>query len=126
MREGTLGLLLLTGDHERAHFAFTLAAGAAALNRRVVMFATNAGCLALMRDWRGLNDAGRDSVIRLRGVAGLGELRDAAMEFGVVLLACETGLRAEALDAADLLPGVAVAGIATFLHEVGAGQIVTL
>ena len=126
MSDTTLGLLLLTGSHERAHYAFTLAAGAAALDRHVVVFASNRGCLALMRDWQGLGDAGRDSIIRRRGVAGLDELRDVAIEFGVVLLACEAGLRAEALDPADLLPSVAVAGIATLLHQVGPGQIVTL
>jgi predicted peroxiredoxin len=65
-------------------------------------------------------------VIRARGVAGLGELREAARELGVVLLACEAGLRAEALDPAGLLPGVAVAGVATLLEAARGGQIVTL
>jgi predicted peroxiredoxin len=78
-----------------------------------------------MRDWQALTDAGRDAIIRARGVAGLDELRDAAGELGVVLLACEAGLRAEALDPAGLLPGVGIAGIATFLHQVGNGRIVT-
>ena len=45
---------------------------------------------------------------------------------GVRLIACEAGLRAEGLDAARLLPGVEVAGIATFLAAVGAGQIVSI
>ena len=45
--------------------------GAAALGRRVILFATNAGCHALLADWSGLEDAGRDGVIRARGVAAL-------------------------------------------------------
>src|SRR5690348_17076155 len=55
-----LGILLLSGAHDRAHYAFVLASGAAALGRQVVLFATNAGCHALMRDWSGLADVQRD------------------------------------------------------------------
>ena len=61
-----------------------------------------------------------------RGVAGLDELREASREMGVRLIACEAGLRAEGLDAARLMPGVEVAGVATFLSAVGAGQIVAI
>jgi peroxiredoxin family protein len=123
---GPLAILLLSGTHERAHYAFVLAAGGAALGRRVTLFATNGGTRALLTDWSGLADAGRDAVIRARGVAGLDELREAARELGVVLLACEAGLRAEALDPAGLLPGVEVAGVATLLEAARGGQIVTL
>lgn len=121
-----LGLLLLSGRHDRAHYAFVLAAGAAALGRSVVLFASNRGCLGLARDWSGLDDAARDARVRAAGVAGLDELREAAIELGVRLLACEAGLRAEAIDPAALLPGVEIAGVATFLAAVGGGQIITL
>jgi uncharacterized protein len=121
-----LGILLLSGAHDRAHYSFVLAAGAAALGRQVVLFATNGGCRALLRDWSQLDDVGRDAAIRARGVTGLGDLREAAAELGVRFLACEAGLRAEAIDAAALLPGVEVAGVATFLSAVGAGQMVSL
>ena len=56
-----LGILLLSGAHDRAHYAFVLASGAAALGRQVVLFATNAGCHALFTDWSGLTDAARDA-----------------------------------------------------------------
>ncbi len=121
-----LGILLLSGTHDRAHYAFVLASGAAALGRQVVLFATNAGCNALFTDWSGLMDAERDGHVRASGVAGLDELREASRELGVHLIACEAGLRAEGLDAARLMPGVAVAGVATFLGAVGAGQIVAI
>lgn len=121
-----LGILLLSGTHDRAHYAFVLACGAAALGRRVLLFATNGGCRALLADWSGLSDAGRDAQVRAAGVAGLAELRMAAQELGVRLIACEAGLRTEALDVAALLPDVEVAGIATFLSAVGAGQIVAI
>ena len=122
----SLGLLLISGTYERAHYAFVLAAGAAALGRRVVLFATNAGCTALAAEWQGLDGAAQDATVRARGVAGLVELREAAAELGVRLIACEAGLRLAALDAAALLPGVEVAGIATFLAAVGGGQIISL
>jgi peroxiredoxin family protein len=121
-----LGVLLLSGEHDRAHYAFVLASGAAALGRRVVFFSTNAGCHALFSDWSGLKDAARDERVRAAGVAGLEELRAASQEMGVRLIACEAGLRAEGLDAARLMPGVEVAGVATFLEAVGVGQLVAI
>jgi peroxiredoxin family protein len=120
-----LGVLLLSGRHDRAHYAFVIATAAAALGRQVTIFATNAGCLALLTDWRGLTDPARDALIQSRGVAGLDALRAAAAELGVRLIACEAGLRAEAIAPAGLMPSVEIAGVATFLEAVGSGQIVT-
>jgi peroxiredoxin family protein len=121
-----LGILLLSGAHDRAHYAFVLASGAAALGRQVVLFASNSGCRALLTDWSELTDAGRDEKVRAAGVAGLAELREAARDIGVRLIACEAGLRSEGLDVNRLLDGVEVAGVATFLEAVGAGQIISL
>jgi peroxiredoxin family protein len=121
-----LGILLLSGAHDRAHYAFVLATGAASIGRRVVLFATNAGCHALLADWSGLTDAERDARITAAGVAGLDELRDAATALDIGLIACEAGLRAEGLEAAALYSGVRVAGVVTFLSEVGSGQIVAI
>jgi peroxiredoxin family protein len=124
--DAAFGVLLLSGSHDRAHYAFVVASGAAALGRTVVLFATNQGCLALCRDWTGLADADRDARIQANGVAGLDTLRDACLQMGVRMIACEAGLRAEAVDASRLLPGVEVAGIATFLSTVGSGKIITI
>jgi uncharacterized protein len=124
----TLGLsiLLISGTHERAHYAFALAAGAAALGRPVLIFATNRGCFALETDWSGLDDATRDGTVRARGVAGLDDLRDACLELKVRLVACDAGLKAEGLSRATLLPSVEIGGIAAFLADSAAHQIVTL
>ncbi len=65
----TLGIMLVSGTHERAHTAFMMASAAAALGRPVVLFATNQGCRALREDWSELDDGGRDAVVRRRGVA---------------------------------------------------------
>ena len=48
-----LGVLLISGSHDRAHYAFVVASGAAALGREVIVFATNQGCQALCQDWSG-------------------------------------------------------------------------
>lgn len=121
-----LGVLLLSGAHDRAHYAFVVASGAAALGRAVTLFATNAGCHALFTDWSGLTDAARDERVRDAGVAGLEALREACVEMGVRLIACESGLRAEGLDGGRLIPQAEVTGVVTFLSAVGTGQIVTI
>jgi peroxiredoxin family protein len=119
-----LGILIASAAHGKVHAAFILAAGAAALGRTVVVFATNEGSRALLADLAGLDDAEREARVREAGVAGLADLRDAARELGVRLIACEAGLRAEGLGSATLADAVEVAGVATFLAAVGPGQIV--
>ena len=126
MPSDPLGVLLLSDTHDRAHYAFVVASGAAALGRPVVVFATNRGCLALCRDWSELDLTDRDARIQARGVAGLDTLRNACLDMDVRMIACEAGLRAEALDPGLLLPQVEVAGIVTFLSAVGTGQIITI
>jgi predicted peroxiredoxin len=121
-----LGILLMSGTHERAHYAFSLAAGAAALGRAVVMFATNAGVRAFCTDWSTVEDVGRDAVIRFRGVAGLGEMRESAREIGVRMIVCEAGLKAEAIERATLWDAVEIGGMATFLEATSAGQLISL
>ena len=121
-----LGLLLLTGTHERAHYAFMLAVAAAAIGRPVVLFASNDGCRALMQDWSSLHDAERDATVVAQGVAGFDDLRAAAAELGVRLLVCEAGLLMARVPPGALWPGVEVSGIPTFLVAAGTGAIVTL
>ena len=118
-----LGILLISGGHERGHYAFVAAAAAAAIGRAVTIFATNEGCRMLEAL---LPDDARDDQVRAAGVAGLGELREAAVELGVRLMACDAGLRMVGLSSGRLLPGVEVAGVPSFLAAVGGGQIITL
>lgn len=121
-----MGIILLSGSHDRAHFAFLLAASSAALGKDVVLLASNGGCLALCEDWSGLSDSARDALVETRGVAGIGTLRESCAEMDVTMLACEAGMLAEGIDEARLMPGVQVSGVATFLELVGAGQIITI
>ena len=119
-----LGILLLDGGHERAHYALVMASGAAALGRDVVLFATNGGC-RLLADCPLVQDP-REAHLVSRGVAGVGTLLAAIAALGVQRMVCEAGLKAEDLGAAPLAPGVERAGVASFLGAVGAGQIVSL
>ena len=121
-----LAILLMSGTHERAHYAFMMAAAAASLGRPVILFAANHGCRALRDDWSELDEVGRDAVIRRGGVAGLGELRQSALDLGVRLIACESGMQMEAIETASLVQGVEVAGLATFLEAAGRGQMISL
>ena len=120
-----LGILLISGGHERAHYALVLATGAAALGRDVTLFATNAGCRLFLAAAPLLADP-REAALAGTGVAGIAVLLEAAQELGLRLIACEAGLRAEGLVEAPRLPGVTVAGVASFLAAVGDGQIATL
>ena len=120
-----LGVLLLDDTHERAHYALVVATAAAALGRKVTLFATNAGCRLLLRDTPVLSDR-REALLAERGVAGIAALLEAAADLDVRRIACEAGLRAEGLAGSMLAPGVEIAGIATFLEAVGSGQIVSL
>ena len=126
MPSDTLGVLLISGSHERAHYALVLATGAAAVGRSVVLLATNAGCHALLEDWSGLADAGRDAAVRNTGVAGFAELREAAGELGVRMIACEAGVLMAGLAARPLAAGIERAGVATFLEATRGGQLISL
>ena len=117
MSSDRLGILLISGDAVRTHYAFVVAAGAAAIGRAVTLFATGEGCRAL------LAVPGRLSPTP--GVAGLLELRDAARELGVRMIACEAGLRMSGIDG-PLAEAVEVAGIVTFLEATQGGQVITL
>lgn len=120
-----LGILLISGGHERGHYALMLATAAAAIGRPVTLFATNAGCRLLLRDAPLAQDE-RERQLAQAGVASLADLLEAAQGLGIRMIACEAGLRAEALSDAPLAEGVEVAGIVTFLGEVGTGQVISL
>ena len=120
-----LGILLLDGGHERAHYALVMASCAAELGRDVVLFATNGGCRLLLADCQLVQDP-REAHLAARGVAGIGTLLSAIAALGVQRMVCEAGLKAEDLGAAPLAPGVERAGVASFLAAVGAGQIISL
>ncbi len=120
-----LGILLISGGHERAHYALVMATAAAALGRPVTLFATNAG-IALLLAARPLEADPREAEITAQGVAGIRALLDAAQELGVVLTICDAGRLTEGLAEAPLLEGVIVTGAVGFLNETQGAQLLTL
>ncbi|MCU0888901.1 MAG: DsrE family protein [Rubritepida sp.] len=120
-----LGVLLISGGHERAHYALMVASAAAAIGRDVTLFAANAGCALWLEEAPLAADA-REGALAAAGVATLAELLEAVTAMGVRRIACEAGLRAAGLAGQPLAPGVEVAGLVTFLAAVGSGQVVTL
>ncbi len=120
-----LGVLLISGGHERAHYALMLATAAAALGRPVTLLATNAGTALLLGAQPLLADP-REAGLAAAGVAGIATLLDAARDMQVGLLACEAGLAAEGLRDAALMAGAERTGLVSFLVRVGTGQLVTL
>ncbi|MBE9607456.1 DsrE family protein [Acetobacteraceae bacterium H6797] len=120
-----LGILLRSGTHEAVHYAHVMATSAAAIGRPAVLFCTNAGLVALLRQNPLIEDP-REALLAERKVGTLAVLAEAAAELGVRRIACEAGMRAEAIGPQALAEGVEVAGVVTFLEAVGAGQIVSL
>lgn len=120
-----LGLLLISGGHERAHYALMLATAAAALGRPVTLFATNGGCRLLMKSAPLERDA-REAALGRAGVATIATLMEAARALEIRCIACDAGLRAEGLENEELAQGTELAGIVTFLGAVGAGQVISL
>ena len=121
----TLGILLRSGGHDAAHYALVLATGAAAVGRPVVLFATNAGLVLFRHDAPLLADP-REALLSGRGVAGIATLAEAAAELGVRRIACEAGMRAEAILPDALEADVEVAGVVTFLEATGDGAVMSL
>jgi len=120
-----LGLLLISGGHERAHYALMLATAAAAIGRRVTLFATNGGCRLLLAD-APLERDPREGELARAGVATIAALMEAARALEIRCIACEAGMRVEGLEDEALARGAEVAGIVTFLGAVGTGQVISL
>ncbi|EHH68277.1 DsrE/DsrF/DrsH-like family protein [Gluconobacter morbifer] len=119
-------LTLADDSWQRAHYAFIVAAGALSLGRDVVLFAGGRSVHALAKDWSGLASIVPDDELASRNVAGFEDLRTAVMELGGVFMACEAGLKLTGLRAGDLLDGVQVRGVVTFLEQAGDRPILGL
>ncbi|MBF0877605.1 hypothetical protein HKD21_12215 [Gluconobacter cerevisiae] len=119
-------LTLADDSWQRAHYAMVVAAGALSLGRDVTIFAGGRSVLALTPDWQKLQGAVMDSELEAQGIAGFDELRDAVLGFGATVMACETGLTMTGLVSEDLLEGVAVKGIVSFLELAGDNPVLAL
>ena len=101
---GVRGLAIIVSDSgARLPTALTLAASAAALGRDVAMLFDGASVAALVGD---------------------DPLLATALDLGVRIVACQTGLADAGLSAAALPAGVDTGGMVSFLADAGDAQIV--
>lgn len=61
--------------------------------------------------------------IRNKGVAGIHELRELALEAGVEMIACQMSVDLFGYTAADFIDGISFAGAATFLPEAQRAEV---
>ena len=115
------------GDKERMawlRLARSRGLGVITIRDLVAHFGSAAAALEALPDLAARG--GRSRPLRLAS-EGEAEHELATLDkLGARLIACEAGLRMAALDRALLLPGVEVAGVATFLEAVGDGQMISL
>ncbi len=63
------------------------------------------------------------NLIKKKGVASIEDLRDAAVELDVKIIACQMTLDLFELDRKDLIDGVEIGGAATWMEEAGKSDI---
>lgn len=130
---GKLSLVVQSADFGKVHYAFVIAAAAAAIGRPVTLFFTMEALNALRKagpdgrpGWRAMAVDGRpgaagarDDGFAVKGVATFEELLSASVELGVRFMVCDMGLRALGLEREDLRPDVPVetGGVVTFLND---------
>ena len=124
-----LSIVVFSGDFERVHYAFSMAAASAAVDRPATLFFTMEAIRALAKPtadgapgWTAMPGAARDAEFAERGVATLETLIEACAALDVTFLVCEMGLRAAGLAMADLRDDLdyAEGGIVTFLNDTSA------
>ena len=125
-----LSIVVFSGDFERVHYAFSMAAASAAVDRPATLFFTMEAIRALAKPaadgtpgWTAIpGAAARDAEFAERGVATLEALIEACAALDVSFLVCEMGLRAAGLAMADLRDDLdyAEGGIVTFLNDTSA------
>lgn len=127
---GALGVVVLSGEYARVHYALMMASAAAAIDRPVTLFFTMDAVVALGAEegWRRLEGADRHGQLRRRNVAEVETLLEACTALDVTIMVCEAGLKALDMAPADLRDdlGIEVTGLVTFYRAVGDGQIVVL
>ena len=124
-----LSIVVFSCDFERVHYAFSMAAASAAVDRPATLFFTMEAIRALAKPtadgapgWTAMPGAARDAEFAERGVATMETLIESCAALDVTFLVCEMGLRAAGLAMADLRDDLdyAEGGIVTFLNDTSA------
>ena len=109
----SLKIAVLTAEPERFRGALTLAAAQAALGGEVAMF-LQLDAVALLRPPVA---AAQDAAHAAAGLPTLAQLLDDAMELGVAISVCQSGLALVRLSAADLDSRISVTGPVAWLKQ---------
>lgn len=110
-----LNFVILTDDAERLRGALTLALAHGALGKAARLFLQ----LDAVRLLRPPVSAPRDADHTVHGLPSLAVLIDEALDAGLTILACQSGLALAGLDAATLDPRIEPSGPVSFLQSLG-------
>jgi len=147
-----VSLIVMSGDMDKVMGALIIANGAAAFDMKVTMFFTFWGLKAIQRgnltgkSFFGrmlgvMNRGGIDRIgpsrfnfggigrwlfktmMRSKNVTPLPKLLEQAREQGVRLVACEMSMNVMEIAKSDLIDGVEIGGVATFIAEASESKI---
>lgn len=116
-----LTILAATADVERFRAALSLACAHAALGGGTRLYCHEAAVALLVPG----ADPG-DDALAAKGLASRTQLLAEALEAGVTLIACQTGLAAAEIAFDMLAPGVEPGGLVSLLAALGEDRLVTL
>ena len=147
-----VSLIVMSGDMDKVMGAFIIANGAAAFDMQVTMFFTFWGLKAIQRGnltGKGffgrmlgvMNRGGIDRIgpsrfnfggigrwlfktmMKSKNVTPLPRLLEQAREQGVRLIACEMSMNVMEIGKSDLIDGVEIGGVATYIAEASESKI---
>lgn len=116
------GLALIVADlgHARLHAGLSLAATAAAAGRTVRIFCHAEG-VALMQPGRVWQE---DAAYQSAGLPTIADLLETALDLGVAVMVCQSGLALMNLSAADLPVQIEGGGLLGFLERARGSRLV--
>jgi len=128
-----LSIIVHSGFFDEIHYALVMASAARAVGRKVTLFFTMKGCLALTKPgpdnvpgWAQLplgtgteTALEREARFQQSGLGTFAELLEACQQLGVKFMVCELGLAAENLTADDLADDITIitGGVVTFIND---------
>lgn len=110
-----LNIVVVTDEPERFRGALMLAMAQAALGGRTRIFLQ----VDAVRLLRPSTTAPRDRDHAAHGLPSLAALIDEALDAGVALVACQSGMTLAGIDADDLNPRIEAGGPVSFLQSAG-------
>lgn len=116
-----LTIIAATADAERFRAALSLACAHAAVGGNSRFYCHEAA-VALLVPGTDPDDA----MLAARGLATRAQLLAEALDSGVALIACQTGLAAQSIAFETLAPGIEPGGLVSLLAGLGDDRLVTL